>query len=186
MSQNATAFPGSREKIVSLHFAGKLAPQRRAALLFLIRGLRSARSGEHRSVLFRFVWGLGVLAGIARTRGFRAASEGSLMRRNLESDNPVNAIRAEDAELALVIAAKVDETTATPASAGQRHLVDRSDALPVFVFKQHDRLARHRCRQAEIRECNHVTGDWLRRRRNWGLRHRVHSTIEAEAMYPLK
>jgi hypothetical protein len=80
------------------------------------------------------------------------------MKRNLERDNPVNAIRAEDAELPLVIAAKIDETTTTPARAGQRYLVDRSDALPVFIFKQHDRLTRHRCRQAEIRKCNHVTG----------------------------
>ena len=77
---------------------------------------------------------------------------------NLESDNPMNAIRAEDAELPLVIAAKIDKTTAAPASAGQRYLVDRSDALPVFIFKQHDRLARHWCRQTEIRKCNHVTG----------------------------
>jgi hypothetical protein len=80
------------------------------------------------------------------------------MKRNLQSDNPVNAIRAEDAELPLVIAAKIDKTTTTLARAGQRYLVDRSDALPVFIFEQHDRLARHRCRQAEIRKCNHVTG----------------------------
>ena len=66
----------------------------------------------------------------------------------LESYNPVNAIRTEDAELALVIAAKVDEATTAPASAGQRDLVDRADALPVLVFEQHDRLASHRCRQA--------------------------------------
>jgi hypothetical protein len=67
------------------------------------------------------------------------------MKKVLESDNPVNAIRPEDAELALVIAAKIDQTTTTPASAGQRHLVDRTDALPVLVFEQHDRLTRHRC-----------------------------------------
>jgi hypothetical protein len=76
----------------------------------------------------------------------------------LERDNPVNAIRAEDAELPFVIAAKIDKTAAATAGAGQSHLVDRSHALPVFIFEQHDRLARHRCRQAEIRKCNHVTG----------------------------
>ena len=70
------------------------------------------------------------------------------MKEVLESDNPVNAIRPEDAELALVIAAKIDQTTTTPASAGQRHLVDRTDALPVLLFEQHDRLTRHRGRQA--------------------------------------
>jgi hypothetical protein len=157
MSQNATAFPGSREKIVPLPLASKLAPQHRAVLLFLIRRLR-APTGEHRSVPLRFVWGFIVLARRTRTRGLRAASEVVFVKRNLERDNPVNAIRAEDAELPLVIAAKIDKTTAALASAGQRHLVDRSDALPVFIFKQHDRLARHRCRQAEIRKCNHVTG----------------------------
>jgi hypothetical protein len=46
VSQNATAFPGSREKIVSLPLADKLAPQRRAALLFLIRGLRALTGGD--------------------------------------------------------------------------------------------------------------------------------------------
>ena len=157
VSQNATAFRGSREKIVPLTLGHKRAPERRAALLFLIRGLR-APIEEHRSVPFRFVWGLIVLARRAKTSRFRAASGAVFMKRNLESDNPVNAIRAEDAELPLVIAAKIDKTTAALASAGQRHLVDRSDALPVFIFKQHDRLARHRCRQAEIRKCNHVTG----------------------------
>jgi hypothetical protein len=70
------------------------------------------------------------------------------MKKILESDNPVNAIRPEYAELALVIAAEVDETTTPPAGAGQRHLVDRTDALPVFIFEQHDRLTRHRCGQA--------------------------------------
>jgi hypothetical protein len=70
------------------------------------------------------------------------------MRRILESDNPVNTVRTEDAELSLVITAKVNQTATTPAGAGQRHLVDRSDALPVFILKQHDRLTRHRCRKA--------------------------------------
>jgi hypothetical protein len=104
----------------------------------------------------------------------------------LESYNPVNAIGPEDAELALVIAAKVNQAATTLAGAGQRHLVDRSDALPVFILKQNDRLTCHRCRQAEIREFNHLAGERLRRRRNWGLGHRIHSTIEAEVMYPLK
>jgi hypothetical protein len=40
------------------------------------------------------------------------------MKKNLESDHPMNAVRPEDAELALVIAAKIDETTAPPAGAG--------------------------------------------------------------------
>ena len=60
----------------------------------------------------------------------------------------MNAIRPEDAELALVVATKEDQATMAPTSAGQRHLVDRTDALPVLLFEQHDRLARHRCRQA--------------------------------------
>ena len=80
-----------------------------------------------------------------RVRRLRSASEVVFMKKILESDNPVNAIRPEDAELALVIAAEVDETTTPPAGAGQRHLVDRTDALAILVFEQHDRLTRHRC-----------------------------------------
>ena len=37
---------------------------------------------------------------------------------NLESDNPMNAIRAEDAELAFVITAEVDEAATALTSAG--------------------------------------------------------------------
>jgi hypothetical protein len=70
------------------------------------------------------------------------------MKNILESYNPVNAICPEDAELTLVIAAEIDQTTTTPASAGQRHLVNRTNASPVLVFEQHYRLTRHRCRQA--------------------------------------
>jgi hypothetical protein len=46
MSQNATAFPESREKILSLTLTDKLVPQGVAALLFLIRALR-APTGDH-------------------------------------------------------------------------------------------------------------------------------------------
>ena len=104
----------------------------------------------------------------------------------LEGYYPVNAIRPEDAELAFIVATKIDQTSATLAGAGQGHLVDRSGALPIFIFKQHEGLTRHRCRQAKIREFNHLAGDWPLRRRNWRLRLWVHSTIEAEAMYLLK
>ena len=98
----------------------------------------------------------------------------------------MNAIRAEDAELALVIAAKVDETTTTFARTGQRYLVNRANALAVFILKQHHGLARHGRGQTKIGEFNQLAGDRLLRRGYWGLRLRVHSTIEAEAMYPLK
>jgi hypothetical protein len=80
-----------------------------------------------------------------QVRRLRSASEVVFMKKFLKSNNPVNAIRPEDAELALVIAAKVDQATTTPACAGQRHLVDRTDALAILVFEQHDRLTRHRC-----------------------------------------
>jgi hypothetical protein len=59
-----------------------------------------------------------------KTRGLSAASEVVFMKKILESNNPVNTIRAEDAELTLVIAAKIDQTTTAPAGAGQRYLVD--------------------------------------------------------------
>jgi len=112
------------------------------SLLFLIRGLR-LKEGTHQSVIFRFV--LGGSTWVGQPADLARLSEVVFMKKLLESDNPVNAICPEDAELALVIAAKIDQTTTTPASAGQRHLVDRTDALPVLVFEQHDRLTRHRC-----------------------------------------
>jgi hypothetical protein len=111
-------------------------------LLFLIRGLRRKEGGT-KVQSFDVLW---VLAFVIRCDLARLQAED--YEDVLQSDNPVNAVRPEDAELALVIATKVNQTTTTPASAGQRHLVDRTDALPVLVFEQHDRLTRHRCRQA--------------------------------------
>jgi hypothetical protein len=64
--------------------------------------------------------------------------------------------------------------------------VDRPDALPVFILEQHNGLARHRCGQAKIRELDDLAVDWLLRRGNRGMGLEVHSTIEAEEMYPLK
>jgi hypothetical protein len=62
-------------------------------------------------------------------------SELRLDQSRLEGYNPVNAISPEDAELALAIAAKVDEAAATLAGAGERHLVDGSGSLPLFILK---------------------------------------------------
>ena len=76
----------------------------------------------------------------------------------------MNAICAEYAELALVIAAKVDEAATTLAGTSECHLVDRSNALAVFIFEQYNGLARHRRRQAKIGELNHFAGDRLLRR----------------------
>jgi hypothetical protein len=73
----------------------------------------------------------------------------------LERYHPVNAICAENAELAFVVTAKVNQAAATLPGAGERYLMDRSDALPVLILKQHHRLTRHRCRQAKIRELDH-------------------------------
>jgi hypothetical protein len=97
----------------------------------------------------------------------------------------MNAICAKNAELALVITAEVDQAAATLAGACQRHLVDRSDALPVFILEQYNRLARHRRGQAKIRKLNYVARNRLLRRKG-GLGLWIHFTIEAEAMYPLK
>ena len=104
----------------------------------------------------------------------------------LEGYNPMNAVSPEDAELAFAITAKVNEATATSTGAGERHLVDRSGALPVFILKQNNGLAGHWCGQAKIREFNYLARDRFLRGGNCGLRLRFHSTIEAEAMYPLK
>lgn len=75
----------------------------------------------------------------------------------------MNAIRPKDAELALVITAKVDEPATTLAGTGECDLVDRSNALAVFIFKQYNGLARHRRRQAKIGEFNQFAGDRLLR-----------------------
>ncbi len=56
----------------------------------------------------------------------------------------MDAIGPEDAEFAFVVTTKIDETASTLAGASQRYLVNRSDALPVLVLKQHNGLARHR------------------------------------------
>ena len=79
----------------------------------------------------------------------------------LKGDYPVNAIRPKNAELALVIAAKVDEPATTLAGTGQRYLVDRSNALAVLRLEQYNGLARHRRRQTKIGEFNQFAGDRL-------------------------
>jgi hypothetical protein len=88
-----------------------------------------------------------LLGRLVRTTVTAAADrrEHSSGRGFLERDNAVNTVGAEDAELAFVITAKVDETAATLTRARQRHLVNRSDALPVFIFKQDNRLTCHGC-----------------------------------------
>jgi hypothetical protein len=145
MSQNATAFPGVRKKIVSLTLTNKLVP---TAFLFLIRGLRAPARGAPKCTLSICPGReLGLPERQKKLEGLSGCRV-VFMRKILESDDPMNTVRAEDAELPLVIAAKIDQTATTPAGTGQRHLVDRSNALPVFILKQHDRLTRHRGRQA--------------------------------------
>lgn len=75
----------------------------------------------------------------------------------------MNAIRPKDAELALVIAAKVDEAATTLAGTSECHLVDRSNALAVFILEQYNGLASHGRRQAKIGEFNQFAGDRLLR-----------------------
>ncbi len=106
------------------------------------------RQGSTEVYPFDLSWGELGLPGRQKNSRAKSGYRSGVYEKDLESDNPVNTIRAEDAELALVIAAKIDQTTATPAGAGQCHLVDRSNALAVFILKQHDGLTRHRCRQA--------------------------------------
>ena len=132
----------SAEKKFSLlrqtHPGGRLAA-------FSLSNQRFAPEGaRHQSVIFGFTrctW-------VCRLADLALLLQVGVYEENLESYNPMNAIRPEDAELALVIAAKIDQATTAAARAGQRHLVDRTDALAVLVFEQHDRLTRHRCRQA--------------------------------------
>jgi hypothetical protein len=64
--------------------------------------------------------------------------------------------------------------------------VDGPNAELVLVLKQDQGLTRHRGRQAKIRELDDLAGDRLAGGRKGGLGLRIHFTIEAEAMYPLK
>jgi len=64
--------------------------------------------------------------------------------------------------------------------------VNRSNALAIFIFEQHNGLAGHRGGQAKIRKFDNLAGDRLVRSGSWGVRFRVHLLIEAEAMYQLK
>jgi hypothetical protein len=66
-----------------------------------------------------------------------------LKKRCLECDDPMNAVCAKDAELAFVVAAKIDLAAATLPCTGERHLMDGALSLQIFVFEQHDRLACH-------------------------------------------
>jgi len=98
----------------------------------------------------------------------------------------VNAVRPENAELALVVTTKVNEAAATLAGARQGYLVDGPNAELVLVLEQDQGLTRHRSREAKVRELDDLAGDPLAGGRKGGLGLRIHFTIEAEAMYPLK
>jgi hypothetical protein len=98
----------------------------------------------------------------------------------------VNAVCPENAEFALIVTTKVDETAATLAGAGQGYLVDRPNAELVLVLEQNQGLARHRGGKAKVRKLDDLAEDRLAGGRNGGLGLRIHFTIEAEAMYPLK
>ena len=93
---------------------------------------------------------------------------------SLERYNPVNAISPEDAELALVITAEVNEAAMSLTGAGERHLVNRSNALPVFILEQHNGLALHRGGQTKIRKFDNLGEDRWLRRGNWGMGHGFH------------
>jgi hypothetical protein len=96
----------------------------------------------------------------------------------------MNTVGAKYAELALVVAAEVYQATATFAGAREGHLMDRSHTLAIFIFKQYDRLAGHGSREPKVGELDDLAAcRWLRGGK-FGLG--IHSTIEAEAMYPLK
>jgi hypothetical protein len=58
----------------------------------------------------------------------------------------MDAVCPENAELALVITAEIYEAAPTFAGTGQCNLMDRADALAIFILKQYNRLAGHRRR----------------------------------------
>jgi hypothetical protein len=64
--------------------------------------------------------------------------------------------------------------------------VDRPNAELILVLKQDQGLTCHRGREAKIRKLDELAWDRLAGGRKGGLGFRIHFTIEAEAMYPLK
>jgi hypothetical protein len=64
--------------------------------------------------------------------------------------------------------------------------VNRSNALAIFILEQHNGLTGHGGGQAKIGKLDDIAGDGLMQSGSWGMRLRVHSLIEAEAMYQLK
>jgi hypothetical protein len=115
----------------------------------------------------------------------KAGSEQPMVHRRrcfgLEGDDPVDAIRPEDRELAFIDSAEVDQAAAPSTGTSQGNLVDGSNTGPILVLEQHDRLAGHRCVQSKAGEVNQLCCCRLRIR-NQGLRLRIHSMIEADGM----
>ena len=102
----------------------------------------------------------------------------------LQCYDPVNAVGAKHTELTLVISAKINLATVAFRSAGQSDLVNGAHTLAVLVFKQDNRLSRHGCRKAKVGKLNNFAAYGLLCGGEFRLG--VHSTIEADAMYPLK
>jgi len=65
-------------------------------------------------------------------------------------------------------------------------MVDRSNTELVLVLEQDGGLTCHRSGKAKVRELDDLAGGRLAGGRKGGFGLRIHFTIEAEAMYPLK
>jgi hypothetical protein len=97
----------------------------------------------------------------------------------------VNAVRAKNSELTLIIATEVNQPAATFSGTGQGDLVERPNSGTIFVLQQNNGLACHGRGQAKTGELDQLSGSRLRRGK-LGLRLRIHTLIEADRMYLLK
>lgn len=82
-----------------------------------------------------------------RFAGFRTGHQSLPFRLAdaLNRQDAVDAISPKDAELALVVTAKVDKSAVALAGTGKGDLVHGSHTSPVFVLDHDNRLGSHRC-----------------------------------------
>jgi hypothetical protein len=169
-----------------------LACQRKAAGLVSLLAYAVGRM-QVRAVVVSHIWHkqrarYGAHAGRWRVRGKAAGLWKSRLSdeiRTLEGSYLVDTVGAENTELPLSVAAKVNASATTLRSTGEKDLIGRPAAWPVFVLDQYLPLHGHGMAQPKIGESDYLGGN------RWDLEGvgaivRLHSTIEPERMYPLK
>jgi hypothetical protein len=171
MSQIGTASGAILEKNF-YRSAGILADRRRRSRVLLLSNEELTRFVRaHESfTLCLCGWGYLPLSGREQQR--------------LQGYDSMNAIGAKHAKLTLVVPTEIDLATAALRGAGQRNLVNGAHTLAIFIFKKNNRLSSHGRREAKVGKFNNLAA--YRLLCGGEFRLGIHSTIEADAMYPLK